>query len=165
MPYAQGFAQCQSGAASCEQGIDDQSIESLLVRLTWQMSSKHKISAYYDEINKYRGHGMNAGDDPATASQIWTSPRYNSAALKYTSTLSSSLLAEAGYSFNYEEYVITNQDGVNKTPFTPEWYAGASRRDANLVTLHQRPGQLGGRYPDRFATSPARCPTSPARTR
>ena len=28
VPYPQGFAQCQSGAASCEQGIDDQSIES-----------------------------------------------------------------------------------------------------------------------------------------
>ncbi len=151
VPYAQGFAQCQSGAASCEQGIDDQSIESLLVRLTWQMSSKHKISAYYDEINKYRGHGMNAGDDPATSSQIWTSPRYNSAALKYTGTLSSSLLAEAGYSFNYEEYVITNQDGVNKTPFTPEWYAGASRRDANLATLTSGLANWGGRYPDRFA--------------
>ena len=39
------------------------------------------------------------------------------------------LLAEAGFSFNYEQYVITNQDGVNKVPFSPEWYAGASRRD------------------------------------
>ena len=155
VPYPQGYAQCQSGAASCEQGIDDQSIESVLLRLTWQMSSKHKISAYYDEINKYRGHGMNAGDDPRTASQIWTSPRYNSAALKYTGTLTSSLLAEAGYSFNYEEYVITNQDGVNKTAFTPEWYAGASRRDADLVTLRSGLANWGGRYPDRFATSGA----------
>jgi len=155
VPYPQGFAQCQSGAASCEQGIDDQSIESVLLRLTWQVSPKHKISAYYDEINKYRGHGMNAGDDPRTASQIWTSPRYNSAALKYTGTLTSSLLAEAGYSFNYEEYVITNQDGVNKTAFTPEWYAGASRRDADLVTLRSGLANWGGRYPDRFAASGA----------
>ena len=54
-------------------------------------------------------HGMNAGDDPRTASQVWTSPRYNSAAAKYTGTLSSSLLVEGGYSFNYEEYVITNR--------------------------------------------------------
>ncbi|MGE0462642.1 MAG: carboxypeptidase regulatory-like domain-containing protein [Vicinamibacterales bacterium] len=151
LPYAQGFAQCRSGAVACEQGIDDQSIESALLRFTWQVSAKHKISAYYDEINKYRGHGMNAGDDPRTASQIWTSPRYNSAALKYTGTLSSSLLLEGGYSFNYEEYVITNQDGVNKTPFSPEWYAGASRRDANQATLHSGLANWGGRYPDRFA--------------
>ena len=153
LPYAQGFAACQSGAANCEQGLDDQSIESALLRLTWQVSPSHKISAYYDEINKYRGHGMNAGDDPRTASQIWTSPRYNSAALKYTGTLSSSLLLEGGYSFNYEEYVITNQDGVNKTAFSPEWYAGASRRDANLATLYSGLANWGGRYPDRFALS------------
>ena len=115
-----------------------------MLRLTWQMSSNHKFSIYYDEINKYRGHGMNAGDDPLTASQVWTSPRYNSAAAKYTGTLSSSMLIEGGYSFNYEEYVITNQDGVNKTPFTDRVVQpSASRRDANLVTLTQRAGQLG----------------------
>ncbi|MEZ5287542.1 MAG: TonB-dependent receptor [Vicinamibacterales bacterium] len=153
LSYAEGYRQCRTGAIGCEQGIDDQSIESVMLRLTWQASQNHKISAYYDEINKYRGHGMNAGDDPRTASQIWTSPRYNSAALKYTGTLSSSLLAEAGYSFNYEEYVITNQPGVNKTPFTDEWYANASRRDADLVTLRNGLANWGGRYPDRFAAA------------
>ena len=153
LSYAAGYQACRTGAIGCEQGIDDQSIESGLLRLTWQVSPKHKFSVYYDEINKYRGHGMNAGDDPNTASQIWTSPRYNSAAAKYTGTLSSSLLLEGGYSFNYEEYVITNQDGVNKTPFTPEWYAGASRRDADLVTLTNGLQNWGGRFPDRFATA------------
>jgi hypothetical protein len=60
---------------------------------------------------------------------------------------------EGGYSFNFEEYVITNQPGVNKTPFSPEWYAGASRRDANLYTLYSGLANWGGRYPDRFATA------------
>ncbi|MEZ5291805.1 MAG: TonB-dependent receptor [Vicinamibacterales bacterium] len=149
-PYRTGIAQCRSGAISCETGIDDQSIESGMLRLTWQATSKHKFSVYYDEINKYRGHGMNAGDDYNTASQIWTSPRYNSAAAKYTGTLSNQLLAEAGYSFNYEEYVITNQEGVNKVPFSPEWFANASRRDQNLVTLTNGLANWGGRYPDRW---------------
>jgi hypothetical protein len=150
LAYAAGYTACRTGAISCEQGVDDQSIESGLLRLTWQMSQNHKFSIYYDEINKYRGHGMNPGDDPRTASQVWTSPRYNSAAAKYTGTLSSSLLVEGGYSFNYEEYVITNQDGVNKTPFSPEWYAGASRRDADRSTLTSGLANWGGRYPDRF---------------
>jgi Carboxypeptidase regulatory-like domain/TonB-dependent Receptor Plug Domain len=148
--YRSGIAGCRTGAISCETGIDDQSIESGLLRLTWQATSKHKFSVYYDEINKARGHGMNSGDDYYTASQIWTSPRYNSAAAKYTGTLSNQLLAEAGYSFNYEEYVITNQDGVNKTAFTPEWYAGASRRDQNNAALTNGLANWGGRYPDRF---------------
>ena len=150
LPYAAGYAACRTGAISCEQGIDDQSIESGLLRLTWQMSNNHKFSIYYDEINKYRGHGMNPGDDPRTASQVWTSPRYNSAAAKYTGDAQQQFAAEAGYSFNYEEYVITNQDGVNKTPFTDEWYANASRRDADLVTLRSGLANWGGRYPDRF---------------
>ncbi len=150
IPYRTGIAQCRSGAIQCETGIDDQSIESAMLRLTWQASSKHKFSVYYDEINKYRGHGMNSGDDYATASQVWTSPKYNSFAGKYTGTLSNQLLAEAGYSFNYEQYVITNQDGVNKQAFTPEWLAGASRRDAGLGTLTNGLANWGGRYPDRF---------------
>ena len=77
-------------------------------------STRNKFSIYYEEVDKFRGHGMNAGDDPETASQIWTSPRYNDAALKFTSAVNSSLLFDAGYSFNYEEYVITNQDGINQ---------------------------------------------------
>ena len=148
--YKAGIAGCRSGAISCETGIDDQSIKSALLRLTWQITPKHKFAVYYDEIDKARGHGMNSGDDYNTASQIWTSPKYNSFAAKYTGTLSNQLLAEAGYSFNYEQYVITNQDGVNKTAFTPEWYANASRRDQNNAALTNGLANWGGRYPDRF---------------
>jgi hypothetical protein len=148
--YKSAVAGCRSGAVNCETGIDDQKIKSMLLRLTWQATSKHKFSVYYDEIDKYRGHGMNAGDDPNTSSQIWTSPRYNSAAAKYTGTLSNQLLAEAGYSFNYEEYVITNQPGVNQVPFSPEWYANASRRDQAVTALTSGLANWGGRYPDRF---------------
>lgn len=148
--YRNGVIGCRNGTLQCETGIDDQKIKSGLLRLTWQATSKHKFSVYYDEIDKYRGHGMNAGDDPNTSSQIWTSPIYNSAAAKYTGTLSNSLLAEAGYSFNHEQYVITNQDGVNKTPFSPEWYANASRRDQNFTALTNGLANWGGRYPDRF---------------
>jgi hypothetical protein len=150
IPYRTGIQQCRSGAIQCETGIDDQSIESAMLRFTWQISPKHKFGVYYDEINKWRGHGMNSGDDYRTASQIWTSPKYNSAAAKYTGTLTNQLLVEAGYSFNYEQYVITNQPGVNKPVFTPEWYAGASRRDAGLGTLTSGLANWGGRYPDRF---------------
>ena len=152
VPQGATQADCQAGRIACEQGIDDQYINSATLRLTWQMSTRNKFSIYYEEVDKFRGHGMNAGDDPETASQIWTSPRYNDAALKFTSAVNSSLLVDAGYSFNYEEYVITNQEGINQTPFTREWYAGASRRDQGLVTLRSGLANWGGRYPDRFNT-------------
>ncbi len=57
-------ADCQAGRVSCEQGIDDQNINSATLRLTWQISQRNKFSIYYEEIDKFRGHGMNAGDDP-----------------------------------------------------------------------------------------------------
>ena len=57
-------ADCQAGRVACEQGIDDQKIKSAMLRLTWQVSPSNKFSVYYDEIDKFRGHGMNAGDDP-----------------------------------------------------------------------------------------------------
>jgi len=152
VPTGSTNADCQAGRVACEQGIDDQNINSATVRLTWQISPRNKVSLYYEEIDKFRGHGMNAGDDPETASQIWTSPRYNDAVVRYTSTISSKLLLEGGYSFNYEEYVITNQDGINQDRGTPQWYAGASRRDATLVTLRSGLANWGGRYPDRFNT-------------
>jgi len=155
VPQGQTQADCQAGRVACEQGIDDQYINSATLRLTWQMSARNKFSIYYEEVDKWRGHGMNAGDDPETASQVWTSPRYNDMAARFTSAVSSSLLVEAGYSFNYEEYVITNQDGINKEAFTREWYAGASRRDQTLVTLRGGLANWGGRYPDRFNTQAA----------
>lgn len=150
VPAAATQADCQQGRISCEQGIDDQNIKSAMLRLTWQMSPRNKFSIYYDEIDKYRGHGMNAGDDPRTASQIWTSPIYNDAAAKWTSTISNRLLLEAGGSFNYEQYVITNQPGINKERGTPEWFAGASRTDLDLTTLRSSLANWGGRYPDRY---------------
>ncbi len=145
------LADCQAGRIACDQGVDDQSIKSALVRLTWQISQKHKFSAYFDEIDKYRGHGMNAGNDYLTASQIWTSPKYNDGVAKLTSTLSSRLLLEAGFSMNNEQYVIVNQEGVNQQRGTAAWYAGASRRDQGLGTLVNGFGSgQGGRYPDRY---------------
>ena len=144
-------ADCQSGRIACEQGIDDQQIKSAMLRLTWQISPRNKLAVYFDEIDKYRGHGMNAGNDPRTASQIWTSPLYNDGAIKWTSPVTSRLLLEGGFSMNYEQYVIVNQPGVNQERGTPAWYAGASRRDANLGTLRSGIGSgQGGRYPDRY---------------
>ena len=150
VPASATQADCQQGRIACEQGVDDQKIKSALFRVTWQASPRNKFSVYFDEIDKFRGHGMNAGDDPRTASQVWTSPAYNDGAIRWTSTVSNRLMVDAGFSMNQEQYVITNQDGINKDPFTPEWFAGASRRDADLVTLRNGLANWGGRYPDRY---------------
>ena len=163
-PTQPAIGQCRSGAVSCEQGIDDQSIESALLRLTWQMSPKHKFSVYYDEINKYRGHGMNAGDDPLTASQIWTSPRYNSAAAKYTGTLSNSCWSRPATRSTTRSTSSPTRTASTRRRSRPSGTPDASRRDAE-PTRRSTSGlaNWGGRYPDRF-TCWARSRTSPART-
>ena len=61
------------------------------MRLTWQMASKHKFSAYLDRIVKFRGH-----ECPALSAEeacgIRSPKRYFTAQAKYTATLSSRLL-------------------------------------------------------------------------
>jgi hypothetical protein len=153
VPSGRNVYDCETGVVACEQGVDDQQIKSAVVRLTWQASPRNKLSAYFDEIDKYRGHGFTTGNitDADTASQIWTSPLYNDAVLKWTSPLTSQLLVEAGFSMNYEQYVITNQPGINQERGTAAWYAGASRFDINRSTLWGGIGNgQGGRYPDRY---------------
>ena len=142
---------CQTGAIECEQGIDDQSIESALLRLTWQVTPKHKFSVYYDEINKSRGHGMNPGDDPDTASQIWTSPRYNSAAAKYTGTLEQPaarrgrLLVQLRGVRHHQPG--RRQQGRRSRPSGSPAPAAATRTSRALTNGL---ANWGGRYPDRF---------------
>jgi hypothetical protein len=109
------------------QGIDDQFIKQGLVRLTWQVTPRNKIAAYFDEIDKYRGHDMQSNDDPEEASLQWFSPAYHTAQVKWTSTVSNRVLMEAGWSSNLEYYTNSYRPGVGKQRGTPEWFASASR--------------------------------------
>jgi len=68
------FCRLPAGARQLQAGIDDQRIKSGLARVTWQVSPRHKFAAYWDEIDKFRGHAMTAGDDYDTASVVWNSP-------------------------------------------------------------------------------------------
>ena len=103
------------------------------MRLTWQASPRNKLAAYFDEIDKYRGHDMQSSDDPETAALQWFSPAYHTAQVKWTSTVNSRMLIEAGWSSNLEYYTNSYQDGVGQPRFTPEWYANASRNEIGLT--------------------------------
>ncbi len=96
---------------------------------------------------------MNAGDDPQTASQIWTSPRYNDAALKYTSADQQQAAVRRRLLVQLRG-IRHHQPGRHQPGprARPQWYAGASRRDQTLVTLRSGLANWGGRYPDRFNT-------------
>ena len=53
------------------QGINEQYVKNLSLRLTYQLNEKNKLTAYGDRVSKYVGHDMQAGYDPATASRVW----------------------------------------------------------------------------------------------
>jgi hypothetical protein len=133
-------------------GSDYNYIRQGMVRLTYQVNSRNKVSAYYDRIEKFRGHDMQSNVDPETASVVWNSPNYSTGSVKWTGTLSSRLLAEVGYSQNTEWYHTTGQPGIVKPRFSEEWYANASKTSTS-ATLGYRttaPATLGNaQFPTR----------------
>jgi Carboxypeptidase regulatory-like domain len=105
-------------------GVEDQWIYNLMGRLTWQVNSKTKLTSYFDRYPKFKGHEMGALTDPETAARRreWEHALYYTTQTKATSTLTSRLLLEGGYSSNVEYYTGRYQPGIEKTRGTPEWF-------------------------------------------
>jgi hypothetical protein len=150
-----GINQCRpviqgGGGASCPQGVDDQTINSALARLTWQVSPRNKLSFYHDRIHKDRAGAMNPGDDQTTAAIHWNSPIYMTGTAKWTSTVSNRLLVEGGYSTNIERYNNLYQDGIEHAFGTTLWYSTATRQDTGYGTRYVAGAPETGQFPDRY---------------
>ena len=65
------------------------------------------------------------GDDQTTSSVVWTSPLYMTNTVKWTSTVSSKLLVEGGFSSNIERYNNLYQPGIEQPYGSPAWLADA----------------------------------------
>ena len=124
------------------QGIDDQFIKSANLRLTYQITPRVKFSGYFDEIDKFRGHDMQSGYDPETASVVWNSPAYHTAAAKITSPVTSRLLIEGGYSNNTEDYTNEYQPGIEQARFSPSWYKQVSRNESDIPGFQRKDAPL-----------------------
>jgi hypothetical protein len=133
--FPTAYAQCKAGAVSCEQGIDDQYQLSGQTRITWQVSPRNQLTAYYDKLDKNRGHAMAAGYDPATASNVWGPPKYEVKQGKWTSTLSDKMLFEFGSSIVDDARTTLYQEGITRGYGTPEWYSNAAHNDTSLGTF------------------------------
>ena len=64
IPDGRTYADCVNAVVACRQAVNDQSINSVLLRLTWQVSPRNKLSAYMDRLFKTRDHDVTAGVDP-----------------------------------------------------------------------------------------------------
>jgi hypothetical protein len=145
-----GALACYTGAKACAQGVDPQHQYSGLGRVTWQVSPRNKLSAYYDRIHKVRGAAMAPGDDQTTASVVWNSPNYSTNAVKWTSTVTSRLLIEGGFSSNIEEYNNLYAEGVDKPYGSAEWLATARHYDTTTGRRWVASDGVTGQYPDRY---------------
>ncbi len=123
------------------------------MRIIWQISPKNKLAVYNDRILKDRGAAMTAGFDPATASIIWNSPIYTTGSVKFTSTVSSKIFVEGGFSTNYERYNTIYQPGIAQERGTPGWYSTINKQDTALGTSWNAGEAQRGMSPDRFALS------------
>ena len=105
-------------------GMEDQWIYNILFRLTYQVNQKTKVTSYFDRYPKFKGHEMGALVDPDTAARRrnWRNALYYTAQVKATSTLTSRLLLEGGYSSNVEYFTGRYQPGIEKTRGSPEWH-------------------------------------------
>jgi hypothetical protein len=113
-----------------DQTIDDANIRSGVVRLTAQLNSKNKVSAYLDRIRKFRGHENSAPAGYAIAEEatdIRAPKQYYTTEAKWTSTVSSKLLLEAGLAINNESYTLEP---------VPEGVGVIPRRDTILQTAY-----------------------------
>ena len=91
---------------------------------------------------------MTAGFDPRTAGIIWNSPIYTTGSIKFTSTVSSKIFFETGFSTNFERYNTIYQEGLQKERGTPEWYSVINRTDSARGTSWGAGAGINGMYPD-----------------
>jgi hypothetical protein len=84
--------------------IDDSYINSAVLRLTWQVDQKNKLSAHYDRNHKYRGHWGLASNVSEEAAAIEDMPQSFNGSVKWTATLTNRLLAQAGLGLYTQQY-------------------------------------------------------------
>jgi hypothetical protein len=120
-------------------GVDDTWNKSNSTRLTWQASPRSKITAFIDLQDRLTGHwfvgqGGIFGLTTPEASWIQTTPIGHLVQTKYTSTVSSKLLVEAGMSIYDQEYTREPEPGI--TPSTLSVRDNATGRRVNAAPYY-----------------------------
>jgi len=95
------------------QALDDSHITSGVLRLTAQITSRNKVSAYYDKNVKFRGHRRAGGSFISPEAALYqTTPLGYTSQAKWTSTSSDRLLFESGVSLFFLHYTTGYQPGI-----------------------------------------------------
>ena len=93
-------------------GVDDGHIVSNAGRVSWQASSKDKLSVYHDNQRKYRDHWGISSTVPPEAAGVQVTPTSFVNVTKWTRTHTSRLLLEGGFGYYNQEYTELYQPSV-----------------------------------------------------
>ena len=105
-------------------------------RLTYQASTKHKFTGYYERNKKTKtAQSPGIGTTFEAANNRPGTDPYEMAQMKWTGTISPRLLLESGWGFNAIRFITAYQDGIRKERGTPDWFRVVARRDLGLNTL------------------------------
>lgn len=130
--WANSFYPLSSGLTSftpdtTRQVKDDNVIKSGMFRLTYRMNQEHKLAGYVEQVKKWRGHEQQSGG--GVGGSVWSEesfgvriPKaYYVYTVKWTGTLSSNLMVEAGFGMNNKSYSSGElQDGLLETNPIPK---------------------------------------------
>ena len=117
-------------------GVERSYIYSGAMRLTYQLNAKNKVSAMWTrdfktkETDVVTGAGGLSDVNPLVSSLERNPVMYYIVQTRWTGTVTPKLLLQAGMTYTKLDYDILYHAGVQKTPFTPEWYANASEVDS-----------------------------------
>ena len=106
-------------------------------RVTWQATPRNKFAATYQRNYKWKGHEISSGgqtglpQNPDTAATRRDPLLYYIGQAKWTSPITSKLLAEVGYSTDILHYSSLLEPGISQVRGTPAWFATASHLNAN----------------------------------
>jgi hypothetical protein len=115
---------------------EDQYLRNVSPRLTWQVSQKNKFAVSWDRTWKQFGHdqGGEGVDESATQTRSPRHGPYGTGAIKWTTTLTSRWLLEAGFSSSQSSYVATPQPWRIFPRGSAEWLASARKESDVLVS-------------------------------
>jgi hypothetical protein len=124
------------------QFVLDNYVWSVVPRITLQANPSNKFSLHFDRQARFRGPKLEAkypaivngfGVDPETAT-TWKAPRrpYYSYQAKWTSTIGTRILVEAGAGYIAQLNEGRAQPGVEAARGTAEWYSQVRKTDPDL---------------------------------
>jgi Carboxypeptidase regulatory-like domain len=126
-------------------GIDDGHIVSNAGRVSWQATSKDKVSVYHDNQRKYRNHWGISATVPPEAAGVQVTPTSFVNVTKWTRTHTSRLLLEGGLGYYNQEYTELYQPSVTGLA-DKVWDPAAISNSRVYTVLDQSSGKIANAW-------------------